>query len=86
LEPVELAGVTVKRATLNNMDDIARKGVRIGAEVFVRLSVKEILSNIIINIYNKSIYKIKNIYNNMENKLDNMVSRLEMRGEMIYGC
>ncbi|HFD8684929.1 TPA: NAD-dependent DNA ligase LigA [Clostridium perfringens] len=38
LEPVELAGVTVKRATLNNMDDIARKGVRLGAEVFVRRS------------------------------------------------
>ena len=38
LEPVELAGVTVKRATLNNMDDIARKGVRLGAEVFIRRS------------------------------------------------
>lgn len=38
LEPVELAGVTVKRATLNNMDDIKRKGVRINAEVFVRRS------------------------------------------------
>jgi DNA ligase (NAD+) len=38
LEPVELAGVTVKRATLNNMDDVRRKGVRIGAEVFVRRS------------------------------------------------
>lgn len=38
LEPIELAGVTVKRATLNNMDDIKRKGVRIGAEVFVRRS------------------------------------------------
>lgn len=38
LDPVELAGVTVKRATLNNMDDIARKGVRLGAEVFVRRS------------------------------------------------
>lgn len=38
LEPVELAGVNVKRATLNNMDDIARKGVRLGAEVFVRRS------------------------------------------------
>ncbi|WP_300259948.1 NAD-dependent DNA ligase LigA [Clostridium sp.] len=38
LEPVELAGVTVKRATLNNMDDIARKGVRLGSEVFVRRS------------------------------------------------
>lgn len=38
LEPVELAGVTVKRATLNNMDDINRKGVKLNAEVFVRRS------------------------------------------------
>ena len=38
LEPVELAGVTVKSATLNNMDDIKRKGVMIGAEVFIRRS------------------------------------------------
>ncbi len=38
LEPVELAGATVKRATLNNMEDIQRKNVRIGAEVFVRRS------------------------------------------------
>lgn len=38
LEPVELGGVTVKRATLNNMDDINRKGVRIGAKVIVRRS------------------------------------------------
>lgn len=38
LEPVELAGVTVKRATLNNMDDVNKKGVKIGSEVFVRRS------------------------------------------------
>lgn len=38
LEPVQLAGVTVKRATLNNMDDIKRKGVMIGADVFIRRS------------------------------------------------
>ncbi len=38
LEPVELAGATVKRATLNNMDDIARKGVKLGSTVFVRRS------------------------------------------------
>ncbi len=38
LDPVELAGVTVKRATLNNMDDIKRKGVKIGCDVFVRRS------------------------------------------------
>lgn len=38
LEPVELAGVTVKRATLNNMDDITRKGVKVNSRVFVRRS------------------------------------------------
>lgn len=38
LEPVELGGVTVKRATLNNMDDINRKGVKLGAVVFIRRS------------------------------------------------
>jgi DNA ligase (NAD+) len=38
LEPIELGGVTVKRATLNNMDDISRKGVKIGSQVFVRRS------------------------------------------------
>ncbi|MDX9871574.1 MAG: NAD-dependent DNA ligase LigA [Clostridia bacterium] len=36
LEPIDVGGVTIKRATLNNLDDIARKGVRIGAEVLVR--------------------------------------------------
>lgn len=38
LEPIELGGVTVKRATLNNMDDINRKGVKLGCDVFVRRS------------------------------------------------
>lgn len=38
LEPVELMGATVSYATLNNIDDIKRKGVRIGAEVFIRRS------------------------------------------------
>lgn len=38
LESVELGGVTVSRATLNNMDDIERKKVRIGCDVFVRRS------------------------------------------------
>lgn len=32
LEPVDFSGVTVKRATLNNYEDILRKRVRIGAK------------------------------------------------------
>lgn len=38
LEPVELAGATIRHATLNNYDDILRKRVRIGSRVFIRRS------------------------------------------------
>ena len=38
LEPTELAGATVRKATLNNYGDIVRKGVKIGARVLVRRS------------------------------------------------
>ncbi|MBO5411820.1 MAG: NAD-dependent DNA ligase LigA [Clostridia bacterium] len=38
LEPVELAGATVSRATLNNYGDILRKDVKIGSRVLVRRS------------------------------------------------
>lgn len=38
LEPVELAGATIRRATLNNIDDIRRKDVYENARVFVRRS------------------------------------------------
>ena len=38
LEPVELCGATVKRATLNNFGDICRKNVTIGSRVFLRRS------------------------------------------------
>lgn len=36
--PVELAGATVRRATLNNWQDILRKRVKIGADVWIRRS------------------------------------------------
>lgn len=49
LEPVELAGATVSAATLNNYDDIVRKGVSIGATVWIRRSnevIPEILGTV----------------------------------------
>ncbi len=49
LEPVELAGATIKRATLNNFDDIKRKGVKIGARVLLRRSnevIPEVLGTV----------------------------------------
>lgn len=38
LEPVELCGATVRRATLNNYGDICRKQVTVGSRVFIRRS------------------------------------------------
>ena len=49
LAPVELMGATVRRATLNNYDDIKRKRVGIGSRVFIRRSndvIPEILSSV----------------------------------------
>lgn len=38
VEPVDLGGVTVKKATLNNLGDIARKGVKVNSRVLIRRS------------------------------------------------
>lgn len=38
ISPVELAGATVRRATLNNYGDLTRKRVKVGARVMVRRS------------------------------------------------
>ena len=38
VSPVELCGVTVSNATLNNWDDICRKQVGVGSRVFIRRS------------------------------------------------
>ena len=38
IDPVEFSGVTVRKATLNNWDDVQRKRVGIGSHVFIRRS------------------------------------------------
>ncbi|ARU60163.1 DNA ligase (NAD(+)) LigA [Tumebacillus avium] len=38
LEPVDIGGVTVQRATLNNWGDIQRKGVQVGSRIAIRRS------------------------------------------------
>ncbi len=48
VEPVELGGATVKKATLNNYGDIIRKNVKIGSRVLIRRSndvIPEILGS-----------------------------------------
>lgn len=49
LEPVEIGGATVSRATLNNYDDILRKKVRLNSRVLIRRSndvIPEILGTL----------------------------------------
>lgn len=49
VEPVELAGATVRKATLNNFGDLTRKNVKIGSRVLIRRSnevIPEILGAI----------------------------------------
>ena len=49
LEPVDIGGATVSRATLNNYDDIIRKKVRINSRVLIRRSndvIPEILGTL----------------------------------------
>ena len=63
LDPVDIAGATISRATLNNWDDIQRKKVKINSLVFIRRSnevIPEILG--IAQEYEDSI-EIKKIEN-----------------------
>ncbi|MEG0356527.1 MAG: NAD-dependent DNA ligase LigA [Christensenellaceae bacterium] len=58
LEPVDIGGVTVQRATLNNYEDILRKKVKINAEVFIRRSndvIPEILGAVALQSENELI-------------------------------
>ncbi|EIA25410.1 DNA ligase [Candidatus Arthromitus sp. SFB-mouse-SU] len=38
LEPTDVSGITIKRATLNNIDDIVRKNVKLNCDVLIRRS------------------------------------------------
>ncbi len=63
LEPTELCGVTIKRATLNNFNDILRKKVKIGDNVFIRRSndvIPEILAVAETYTHSKAIEKPTN--------------------------
>lgn len=62
LEPVELCGATISKATLNNYEDILRKHVMLNSRVFIRRSnevIPEILGLAEKYEYSKPIEKIK---------------------------
>jgi len=50
LEPVQLAGTTVARATLHNRDEIARKDIRVGDYVYVEKAGEVIPAVIAVNL------------------------------------
>ena len=59
-DPVELAGATIRHATLNNFDDIQRKRVGIGSRVFIRRSndvIPEILSAVECDVPERQVEK-----------------------------
>lgn len=61
LEPVELCGSTVSKATLNNLDDIKRKNVKINSIVFTRKSndvIPEITGVVDESLNNPDVYDI----------------------------
>lgn len=59
VDPIELAGATVKRATLNNYGDIQRKKVQINSHVFVRRSNEVIPEILGVASTDDSCYPIK---------------------------
>lgn len=54
LEPVDIDGVTVSRATLNNYDDIERKNVKLGSRVIIRRS-NDVIPEILMAVDDESI-------------------------------
>ena len=49
LEPIDICGITIKRATLNNIGDIKRKNIKLNGEVLIRRSndvIPEIIKGI----------------------------------------
>ncbi|MCI6660503.1 NAD-dependent DNA ligase LigA [Peptoniphilaceae bacterium SGI.137] len=58
LSPVDIGGVTVSRATLNNYDDIVRKQVQIGGRVLIRRS-NEVIPEILGAIEDPSLRTVK---------------------------
>ncbi|MDO5707984.1 MAG: NAD-dependent DNA ligase LigA [Andreesenia angusta] len=60
LKPVEIAGTTVQRATLNNWDDIQRKNIKMNSRVWIRKSnevIPEILGTVQDDEYHEEIKK-----------------------------
>lgn len=54
LDPVDIDGVTVSRATLNNYDDIQRKGVELGSRVIIRRS-NDVIPEILMAVEDESL-------------------------------
>lgn len=80
LQPVELAGATIRRATLNNWGDIQKKHVSIGCRVFIRRS-----NDVIPEILGRSDEKHEQeIEPQMPSVCPACGAKVEMRGANLY--
>lgn len=79
LEPVELAGATVSRATLNNIEDIERKNLYKKASVFVRRS-NEVIPEVM-GLAEKFDYSEKIV---LPKVCPSCQSKLEQKGPLLF--
>ena len=81
LEPVLLAGTTVKRATLHNFDQIARLGVGLGDKVSVR-KAGEIIPEIVSVVRDDANHLNKDSTSNHENAENGVMQRSLLENEI----
>ncbi|MDD4332956.1 MAG: NAD-dependent DNA ligase LigA [Patescibacteria group bacterium] len=84
LEPVHVAGVTISRATLHNMDEIKRLGVKIGDTVIIERA-GDVIPKIIKNLPKLRTGKEKEIH--VPKKCPMCDGEIErVKGEVAYRC
>ncbi|MBX3738168.1 MAG: NAD-dependent DNA ligase LigA [Candidatus Didemnitutus sp.] len=84
LEPVQLAGTTVSRATLHNQDEIARKDIRVGDYVSVEKAGEIIPAVIAVNVARRALECAPYVFPTMCPVCATPVVRVE--GEVAVRC
>ncbi|WP_179349734.1 NAD-dependent DNA ligase LigA [Winogradskyella pacifica] len=84
LEPVQLAGTIVKRASLHNADQIEKLDIRVGDEVFVEKGGEIIPKIIAVDLSKRPLYSVPTLYVTNCPECDTELIRLE--GEAKHYC
>lgn len=84
LEPVQLAGTTVSRATLHNRDEIARKDIRVGDRVYVEKAGEIIPIVIGVNLARRTPECVTYVF--PENCPECATAVVQLEGEVALRC